>query len=400
MLDHLTKSQKSLYYALLLNFITIGISVTIFGATLPQIIDGFHWNTLIVGFLMAVSALGSFLASVACGHLMQRFSNKLLLVIGLSILSGSLILFGKWPAIAINTLMLFLLGAGTGIAEVITNTVVVRMEKPGESRLMNFMHAGFCIGAACGPFAIGILTKISVSFSSFFSGAGVMVFGICILVLLQTFAQPSATNSGSDSKSNDDGKLPWHHPLFWALIIAMFLYVGVELTYNGWIAEFAARYRDFTNSQAAWMVSLFWIGLLAGRLLLSFVIKPRRQNLTLALLASASVVFYTATVFLTSPSALGPLYTWACVFLTGLFFSGCYPIIVSILGEEYQGNSTAIGICTSAASLGALIFPFATGAIASAISLPTTILMIAGVDAGLAMTAILITLSRRYRPNR
>lgn len=412
MLDHLDRKAKRLYLALMANFIALGVSMTVFGATVPQIIDGFGWDYLTTGIVMAAGACGGFISAFACGRLLRRVKAKLLLVAGLACLALTLVLFGKTPSAVLNGIVYFLMGIGSGFSEVITNSAVVRMERPGESRLMNLMHAGFCAGAVIGPVTVSVLSAARVRFGDLFSGAGLFQLAIIALILLQDFPRMEST-AGLEAADGKEGAPPkaggrdrpmavWQRPLFWALIGAMFLYVGVEFTYNSWISEFAARHRSMGPSLAAAMVSVFWSGLLAGRIILSFAYRGKRQERMLALLAAASVLFFFLTAAFpasrgeASPPAMRAL-SWACAFLTGLCFSGCYPIIVSILGEEFAGSTTVLGICSSAAGIGTLIFPLATGWLAASIGLPRAFLAAAGVDACLAGCAIAIALGRRGR---
>jgi fucose permease len=404
MFDHLDAGRKQLFFALLANFVILGISMTIFGAAVPQIIDGFGWDYLSTGMVMSAGALGGFLSTVACGILLRRIPAKLLLTLGLGLIALGLALFGRIPSALANAVINLGIGLGAGFSEVITNSAVVRMEKPGESRLMNLMHASFCVGAALGPIFVGVLGAVHLAFTVVFAGSAGLQALIILLMLLQSFPD---MRTGSGASRNDEGRPadgspvaaakspPWKRLLFWALVGAMFLYVGVELTYSGWIAEFSARHRFLDSSTAAFTVSAFWLGLLAGRLGLSLRYRGKRQEIVLALLASGSVLFYALTVL--SPAGTGPasLWTWACALLTGLCFSGCYPIIMSVLGAEFEGSTVVLGICSSAAGAGTLLFPMATGAFASSAGLPRAMLAAAGVDALLAALSIGIALGRK-----
>jgi MFS transporter, FHS family, glucose/mannose:H+ symporter len=249
--------------------------------------------------------------------------------------------------------------------------------------------------------AVGILTAARIPFGVFFTCAGGVQALIIALLAFQKFPDMHADpEPKADAGRSAAAASPWKRALFWALVASMFLYVGVELTYNGWIAEYAARHRAFGAAAAAGTVSIFWTGLLIGRILLSVKAKGKRQERLLALLALGSVVFYALTTLASSArgEASTPILqglTWACAFLTGLFFSGCYPIIVSILGSEFGGSTVALGICSAAAGAGVLLFPLATGALASSIGLPLAIFLAACVDACLAILAISIAFKRR-----
>ena len=178
--------------------------------------------------------MGYLLSSLAGGPLLKRVSERLLVAIGLGITAVAL---------------------GQGFSEVIANSLVIRLEKPGESRLVNLMHAFYCVGAVIGPLIVGVLAVLNFGFVNVFAIAGVVQALVAVL-----------------------------------------------------------------------MVSVYWLGLLMGRLGLSFFYKGQRQEYMLALLAVASVFCYGAVILM--PSAVLAI---AAAFLTGLAFSGIYPMVKTLV---------------------------------------------------------------------
>jgi MFS family permease len=74
-------------------------------------------------------------------------------------------------------------------------------------------------------------------------------------------------------------------------------------------------------------------------------------------------------------------------FLTGLSFSGIYPMVVSLVGVWFQGSTTAVGICSTAGGVGLLVFPLAIAALAQTWGLDRALLASTAFDFLLAVIA-------------
>jgi fucose permease len=404
MFSHLDAAKRRLYVVLCANFVVLGISMTIFGATVPQIIRGFGWSYLETGLVQAAGSVGGLVSGFVSGLLLKRASQRLMIAVGLGVTAVALCLIVRAPDPWLNCLINFAIGIGAGFSEVVTNSLVIRLERPGESRLMNLMHAFFCVGAVVGPLMVGGLTALKVDFVQVFLVAGIIQAVVGLLLLAQSFPElrtvPPANlgeEMGSEVAETGAGSadlaaaLPadahglralLSHPLLLVAAAALFLYVGVELSMSNWIAEYFVKFRDAGAAAAALMVSVYWMGLLVGRLGLSFFYKGKRQEYMLALLAVASVACFAAVVLLPLP----PLAVGAA-FLTGLAFSGIYPMVVSLVGLWFQGSTTAVGICTTAGGVGVLVFPLAIAALAQTWGLDRALLASTAFDFLLAVIA-------------
>lgn len=386
MFNHLDRRQQSLFGALCLNFAVLGIIMALFGATLPQIINQFAWNYLESGMVMAALSVGSLLANLLCGLLLRHWPAKAVLAGGLAAAVAGLGLFGQSPSWVANALLAVLIGLGQGSSEVVTNAVVVRLERPGESRLMNLMHAWFCVGAVAGPLGVAAVNQTAVPFYLVFLASGLIQLAVAGILASRHFpdmAVPGPGNAAGKSRQGI-GRLPGH-PLLLLFATMLFLYVGVELAMSNWIAEYFARCRALPAAWAALMVSVFWAGLLAGRLALGFWYKGQAQARLLVVLTGASVLCFGATLLVPWPalSALAAL-------LTGLCFSGCYPVIMTLTGQAFQGSTAALGLAAMAGGTGLLVFPLATGALAQSLGLDRALLW------GLAVAGLLAVLALAY----
>ncbi len=116
---------RSLYSAMLMNFVIFGVTLTIIGATLPKIIADFHWSYTTAGIAMSAGSVGYFISTFVSGIFLQRLSPRLIVVVGLAIQSVGLLLFGVSPSVLLNLPLTFMIGLGQGGTEVVVNFAVV-----------------------------------------------------------------------------------------------------------------------------------------------------------------------------------------------------------------------------------------------------------------------------------
>ena len=351
--------ELRLYGVLLLNFLLFGITLTIISATLPKIIRQFEWSYLCAGIVLSAASVGYFASTFISGFLVTRFGAKAVICLGLLFQASGLGLFGVVQGIPFNFLMALLIGIGEGSTDVVTNCCVVRMETPGENRLINVMHSSFPVGAIIGPMAMGCLIKSGYSWQLIYRSIAALNLLIAgVLVIL---------NFGSVTKEHDEASPHGamsdliSNPLLVSLIITIFLYVGCELGVSSWISEYFVRIFDFMPSFGAFMVSIFWLGILIGRLSVPLLCRRLPQVDVILGLVLLSGIFLPVSIMVNDP--VGAELTF---FLCGLGFSAVYPIGIALIGEHIKaGQSVAIGLVATAGGIGSFTFPFIIGAIAA-----------------------------------
>ena len=267
------------------------------------------------------------LSTFFSGFLVQDIGAKKTLVGGL-ILQGLGLLFigqdtGVWP----NLLAIILIGLGEGGNEVATNFCLLQLEKSGRSQLMNSVHATFTAGAILGPPGVGFLLEHNLPWQNAFQVLGLLSLGMAYLFQRLSFTDLQIT-SGPVS-IYQSLKLLQRDGLLLTLTLIIFLYVGAEIGISNWIAEYFIQTRGATPAQGAYMVSVFWLGLLAGRLLVAYGYRGRRQ-------------------------------------LSGIGFAAVYPVTLVMAGQYFaKDQGLAIGAIATGGGIGAFLFPFAMSGLAA-----------------------------------
>lgn len=363
----LVESRYRRLYAVLFSiFVLFGTSMTIIGATLPKILADFGWSYTSAGAVIAAGAVSYFAATYGAGFLISAIGAKPTMLIGLVLEVLGLLFFAKSPSVLINLVLNAGIGVGQGFLELTVNWSTLRMEKSSHGRAMNLMHGAFAAGAFIGPFVIGILIQQHLSWTLVYRLIAMLFAGIFVLITALSFSDLGRDRGHSSRSGRQD---LFKHPAYWLGFFTLLLYVGVELGISNWIAEYFVATYKASPASGSFMVSLFWVGLLAGRFGVPLLYKGNRQGFILvfmSLLMSLSVILLSALGF-AAPHGLTLNLARGLAFLAGLGCSIIYPMVVTRIGAAFPDTqSEAVAFSTMGGGVGAFAFPFLMAALSSA----------------------------------
>jgi fucose permease len=352
---------RGLYVSLFVVFILFGTSMTIIGASLPKILADFSWSYGTAGAVIAASAAMYFIMSMVGGFFLRRFGPKLTMVTGLSLSTIGLAFFAVSPAAGANLILSGLIGAGQGLIEPTVNWSVLRMDEDSSGRAMNLMHGAFSIGAVAGPIIVGLLLAARLSWTLLYRAIAGLFFILALVIVALPFGLLGREAESAAAKNKGGIRSLARSPVYWLGFVSLLLYVGAELGISTWISEYFVRVFDAAPSRGSFMVSLFWIGLLAGRFGAPALYRGRRQEI---LLVASSFLLVLAVSLLNllgfvadraGQAWMGPTLT----FLAGLGCSVIYPIVISLVGSSFpNAQSHAVSFAVAGGGLGLFAFPF------------------------------------------
>ena len=348
---------RGLFLAIFAVFTLFGTSMTIIGATLPKILANFHWDYLVAGIVIGAGAVAYFVSTFVAGSLVKHWGAKPTVLSALTLIVAGLAFFATTSDPVANTLFSALIGLGQGGVEVSLNSAILRIDTHDTGRPMNLLHGAFAVGAIVGPLAVGLLMQNGVDWSAAYRGMAVifaLLFVMMAIVALPSVEAPTAARGEAPQRLSAN-------PAYWLSFFALFLYLGVELGVSNWVAQYFVAVFAYSADAGAMLVSLFWLGLLAGRFgvpLLFRGAQPAAALVGLAALATASVAVLTGLGY-ASGSALAADVGGAMVFLAGLGCSVYYPTVMTLLGRCFpQAQSQAIGFAATGGGVGSFVFPF------------------------------------------
>ncbi len=351
---------RGVFYALLFSFSIFGVSLTIIGATLPKIIADFSWSYISTGIVLSAGSIGYFASSFISGILLHKLGPRRVIVMGLALQFLGLLFFASTPFVVLNLLFYLVIGFGQGGTEVVVNFSVVRMEKGGQSRLMNLMHAAFSVGAVVGPYLVIMLMRAELGWQTIYRIMGFVSLIVAGIFLFLPFSRLTAGAEKADRQVQVKNLIG--SPVLILSFLILLIYVGSELGVSNCVSEYYVRYFGSSANTGAFMVSIFWLGLLAGRLATSFFYKGSRPESVALGLAITCTVSLTFALFMKSPIMAGIGFC-----LAGLGYSAIYPLIMALVGRRFsEAQGAAVGFAATGGGIGSFVFPFIMSTLAQA----------------------------------
>lgn len=244
-----------------------------------------QWQSQMVSFAFYVAyTVGSliyfFLSRSMGGDILNRLGYKNGIVLGLVISALGTLLF--YPAAQTSSFLLmisglFIVGLGFSLQQTAANPLAISIgsHKTGSQRLSlagGINNIGTTIGPVIVSFAI---------FGSLAAGAKLenlesvkmpyLILGAAFLVAAIIFRFSSIPNKVNLNAAThykggpDPEKSAISHPQLWMGMIAIFVYVGVEVSTASNLPEFMRQHLQMPTDKIAPYISLFWASLMIGR---------------------------------------------------------------------------------------------------------------------------------------
>jgi len=352
------------------SFGILGGCLTLPGTLLPLLVERFGIRLVEAGSMLALLPVGYLLAVTVAGRLIETYGMQRVLAAGMLTSAAGFAGFALISSWTGGASMMLIGGLGFGVMEVGTNTLLIVAGGERRSNLLNLAHLFFGVGSFITPVLAAHAVAAGVSWRITFLVAGVAAAVAAAgwgLFDVQDVAavRPAAGSTRSAVRSPS------------ALLFAALLgvYVGTETGIGGWLTKYMVSVRQVTLVYAGNVLSVYWLGLAAGRLVLSVVSHHAREE---ALLVVLTLVATTAMCgVLMVEQSVGVV---ICAALTGLGFSGIFPAVIALGGRSHPHDTAGVtSVMIAGAGLGGILIPWTMSAVADA----------AGLTAGMSVYAVL-----------
>jgi len=333
-----------------LGFALTGIVTTMLGPILPLLSAHWNLNDAQSGMLFIVQFVASPTGALIASGVLSRWGASWTVPIGMLFIAGgvSALGIGTFPAVIAG---IALYGVGLGFALPSTNLLVVEMVDRGRASALNLLNFMWTVGALAAPQAIlkrlhpGDLRSFLVALA-----AAVLVVG-----LIEAIAFPKQARVDTAIQR---GTLKHDKRVTFAMLsfLFLFLYVGIENGFAGWVPTFTIRVQQASPATAANVQSSFWAAILLGRLVAPLVLRKLTVNQVIV----SGLVMATAGVAV-SIASHAVIALLIGVLLTGLGLSAVFPSAIAVFAEAYGtggAGSIVLGVC----GLGGAAIPWLVGA--------------------------------------
>jgi fucose permease len=325
-----------------LSMLFLGVASSLIGAAARNI----GLTPFQIGLMIAFQNLGFMISVLISGTLADTYEKPRLLLIGSLILSPAFLTFYLSPVFAVNIFIMFLIGAGIGTYEGVTDALLLDIHPKRAGLHINLNHFFVTVGS--------ILISGYLLFLQMDWRRAVMQSGILVILLAVLFAFMKVSAKRSKVVSYRE-RLAWlsKERLIIAFFIATIVIVGVEAATVGILTTFLMELRGFTQVTSKIGLILFLAGIAVGRVFLG-ALTPKEgiPRTILSLFAASSVLF-------------GILYqvnlgivTYPAIFLAGLGTSALLPLILTQAGILYKDMAgMVLGSIKVAIPIGGILIP-------------------------------------------
>lgn len=328
----------------------LGLSGASLGPTLSGLAANTQTNLSEISFLFTARSLGTLLGAIQGGRLYDRSPGNPVLAGVLLIMATMLGLIPTISLLWLLTLILFLLGFAEGMADVGGNAMLIWVHGKRVGPFLNGLHFFFGVGAFLSP----IIVAAALLLSGDIRWAYWMLTLLILPVIFWLLRQPSPV----PQTEKQDGEGKEVNPLLVFLVaLFLFLYVGAEVSFGGWVFTYAVRMELSAAAAAAYLTSAFWGGLTLGRLG-SIPIAVRYRPRTILLVDLLGCLLSLSIILLWHDSLAA---VWIGTIGVGLSMASIFPTALSLAERRMILTGKVTGWFFVGSSAGAMLLPWLVG---------------------------------------
>ena len=373
-------------------FISLGLPDSLFGVSWPVVHTEFGTPESFASLYSIITGICTGGVSFIAGKLIRKFGTGKVTLFSTILTALGLIGISFSPNIAVMMICSVIMGYGAGAIDTGLNNFV---SLHYEARHMNWLHCFWGIGVTVSPIIMSVFLDGSGTWRSGYRVVALLQLAIALIVLLtlKKWNIKSDTDSPAEGQKKD---IPEKN-LFQLLkikgvmtsILSLGLYCSGEFLIGTWGATYAVNVFAVSPDEAAKWVSLYYGGIMLGRIVSGFISVKLSDN---TLIKSGMIIAAIGMIILILPfgttSLLGLL-------LIGFGFGPVFPSVLhsvpSRFGQDYSADITGYHM-GGAYGIG-FAFQLIYGYVASATTFKITPFVLLAFSAGV-LVATVITLKK------
>lgn len=349
-----------------ISFISLGLPDALLGSAWPTMHGDLGVPVAYAGIISMIIAGGTIISSLNSDRLIKKLGTGKVTAISVGMTAAALFGFSVSHSFAIMCLWAVPYGLGAGSVDAALNNFVALHYK---SKHMSWLHCFWGVGATIGPYIMGACLTSGLKWNSGYHIIGIMqVFLTAVLVVtLPLWKKSSPAAEVTDDKGKTFGiaqllKITGAKPV----LASFFCYCSLEATTGLWGSSYLVMNRGISAEIAAKWISLFYLGITAGRFLSGFI-TMKLSDKNMVRLGQAIIISGIAALLLPG----GNFVLCAGFVLIGM---GCAPIYPSLLHETPDNfgkelSQAIMGMQMACAYLGSTFMPPLFGLIAEHVSI-------------------------------
>jgi FHS family Na+ dependent glucose MFS transporter 1 len=379
-------AQTAAYYG---GYVVIGMFAASLGPTLPNLAahTGSHLNE--ISSLFTARSLGYLLGSLIMGRLYDRLPGHHLLAGTLVLTAAMMVLTPVMPLLVLLTLVQLLWGAAISTLDVGVNTLLLWVHRGRSGPYMTAGHVFFGAGALFTPVVVAHLLRLSGDVDWAYWALALPVLPLAALLLRLPSPQrqvdlpvPEAHTSGRAS--------PW---LVFLTALFIFMYVGIESGFGGWIFTYAKTLGMGSETTSAYLNAAFWTAFTVGCVVatpLAARFRPRY-----ILFGDVAGCLVSLTVILLWPGSRAAL--WIGTIGVGMSIASVFPVTLTLAERRMPITSTVTSWLFVGAGAGGMVLPWLIGQMFEPIG---PLVAMYGMAVDILLAFVVLVLVVRFEPAR
>lgn len=326
-------------------FLMLGAVISSLGPTLPDLAANTGVGLAQIGILFTARSFGYLVGSFLGGSFYDKWIGHYLMGLLLLLASGAMAMIPEIDWLAILAVVIFIAGFTQGGLDVGSSTLLVWVQKERAGSYLNAMYFFAGLGGFLAPL---YLREVGLDWG--YRGIALLLIPVAIWLFLTP--SPPIPRRIVENKVHLT-----QYSLFIGFAILAFLYIGVEVSYGGWIFTYLVHSGIGESATAYTLTSIFWLSVMFGRLFTVWLSTRFRaeQLITVFLLGailSAAVMRFGAAYSLA---------VWVGTVGMGLSIAALFPTTYAFVQKRMEVSGRLNGLVWASGSSGAMILPWFVG---------------------------------------
>ncbi|MBN8536506.1 MAG: MFS transporter [Deltaproteobacteria bacterium] len=347
-------------YLIVVSYVSLfilGFSDNLRGPLFPEIIKYFHVNDTLGAAYFAVTSLVSFFASYYIRKRKDTYFLLQVLNLGVLAIGVSFLIQSFSQNFLVLILGVFFLGISFGFLGVSQNNLVIQGSKPhSRSRMLTGLHSMYGISSLLSPLFVASFGFLG--WKNILLISSLLSFLFFVIVYYLNSKRKKMFREGQAQNNKEiHPHLQWKEK---TICFVISLYVVAEIMLGTRLALFMRRYFDSSLEESSFYVTLMFVFMMIGRLIVSFY--PPKWPLKIQLVGS----LISSISFLILGMYLNPFFMVLCGFTMAPF----YPLALSYISElNPQKSSEIVSTTIAIQALFVVLMHLGVGSIADLTSL-------------------------------
>lgn len=347
-------------------FISLGLPDSLLGAAWPVMHEDLGAPLSYAGIISMIIAFGTVVSSLQSDRLTLWLGTGKVTAISVAMTATALFGFSASSEFWMLCLWAIPYGLGAGGVDAALNNYVALHCR---SWHMSWLHCMWGVGAATGPYIMGMALEMGKGWPAGYHIIAVMQVVLTIIL----FASLPLWKERKDEVQADSGhkRKPlslreiFQIPGAREILVAFFCYSAVEQTCGLWASSFLNLSKGISAEQAASFGAMFFIGITVGRAINGFL-AMRMHDESMIRMGQVLILLGIVTVMLPASET----FALAGLILIGLGCAPIYPCIIHSTPAHFgrDKSQAIIGVQMAAAYIGTMLMPPLFGILANHLS--------------------------------